>query len=87
MRYCLDVDAAKKRDDTQRTALAREMTVLEANMSPEKQAAMVNVLQNCQFERGLPVQTYGDTPEERLRFRMDCCNIAGIRPNLEACGY
>ena len=83
---CLDVKAARERDDAQRAALAKEMDVLEANNTPEKHAVMLKVLQVCQAERGLPVQQYGDGFDERLRFRFDCCNIAGIRPNLEACG-
>lgn len=81
----LDVGAARECDDAQRAALAKEMDVLEANSTPERHAVMLKVLQVCQAERGLPVQEYGDSFDERLRFRFDCCNIAGIRPNLEAC--
>ena len=82
---CLDTEAARACDDAQRVALAKEMDVLEANNTPEKHAVMLKVLQVCQAERGLPVQEYGDSFDERLRFRFDCCNIAGIRPNIEAC--
>lgn len=47
---------------------------------------MRKVLARVQKERGLPVEAYGDTPEERLRFRNDYHNMAGIRPDFASCG-
>jgi hypothetical protein len=45
-----------------------------------------DALSQAQRVRGLPVQNYGTSPEDRVVFWRDLHNIAGVRPDFASAG-
>ena len=83
----VDDAIVRVRDARQKTVLAEQVSKMDANASAGGRLGSIEaVLADCQRYRGMPVQTYGTSQEERERFWDDVHKMTGARPDFVSAG-